>query len=667
MQNVLKRLGVATTAFLLLSLFSPLVGAAAEYIEAYYSETEHLVYSIIYTDQSQRPSIVTVDIVFEDPTKNVSNLPVSSPTDVTFRNMTTKYLFSHEQVFEKPKQLKVNITNSGVRQVLTPEVMLVDEIPLTATASELRATQHIEESPYLVAGYAPPAGMNKLVSFQPKHAKSNTIGILWPYDEAGNSGEGLDFVDQSSFVLQDLTAGRMVEIRSYREERLAVPNMLRHAPNYSVIEFAEDFVPEHHYLLSLSDQYRSSLLQERERGLHLPPDPSKMEVQLGRVKDRPDAAQYESSSSFLRVQESITFQGLKNKGTICIAPSALGVLENGEPDYYGDPQLQVKWCSEQSAAPQTPPSNSPGIGAAFADVRPDHWAYEDIEWAVNSDITTGFVDGTFKPDRNVTYSEFLTFLLRAYGIHLRAGADQKWYEPAILKAKEYDWVLFESDLENPVNRGQVAQLLANASGLQYSIPDAVQYVLDEKISNGKASSTVEGYHASDLLTRAEAVKFIRTFVDKNDSLKKAGKEPIDPAQPRETDMSRFLGSWSGTIEPSPSNKGSRTSADIGFSIRQDGEGYMFANGYFDVSSFGIVDGVETWQGTGHNDWEIDDYISMDQNKMVTTIHFQNGSSTLEIEFKERQVVFKILNFGDGNEQIKQILNNGIITFSKNDN
>lgn len=52
----------------------------------------------------------------------------------------------------------------------------------------------------------------------------------------------------------------------------------------------------------------------------------------------------------------------------------------------------------------------------FSDVPADHPYYDSIEWAVENGITTGYPDGTYRPDDTVTRGEMAVFLKRAAGI-----------------------------------------------------------------------------------------------------------------------------------------------------------------------------------------------------------------------------------------------------------
>jgi murein DD-endopeptidase MepM/ murein hydrolase activator NlpD len=53
----------------------------------------------------------------------------------------------------------------------------------------------------------------------------------------------------------------------------------------------------------------------------------------------------------------------------------------------------------------------------FTDVLPDHWAYDYIQSLAVNGIAAGYVDGTYRPENDVTRAEMAVFLLRGmYGI-----------------------------------------------------------------------------------------------------------------------------------------------------------------------------------------------------------------------------------------------------------
>lgn len=93
------------------------------------------------------------------------------------------------------------------------------------------------------------------------------------------------------------------------------------------------------------------------------------------------------------------------------------------------------WCNGFATTFQPPGSTYPtypldqtlvrelmdacGIGQVtptFSDVPTDHPYFDSIEWAAENGITTGYPDGTYRPDDTVTRSEMAVFLKRAAGI-----------------------------------------------------------------------------------------------------------------------------------------------------------------------------------------------------------------------------------------------------------
>jgi hypothetical protein len=58
-----------------------------------------------------------------------------------------------------------------------------------------------------------------------------------------------------------------------------------------------------------------------------------------------------------------------------------------------------------------PPFVAPG-SPTFADVSSNHPFYFEIEWMADAGITTGFVDGTFRPAAAVSRQSMAAFLYR---------------------------------------------------------------------------------------------------------------------------------------------------------------------------------------------------------------------------------------------------------------
>ncbi|PZD93304.1 copper amine oxidase [Paenibacillus sambharensis] len=184
-----------------------------------------------------------------------------------------------------------------------------------------------------------------------------------------------------------------------------------------------------------------------------------------------------------------------------------------------------------------PSQQTIGVHAAAASSFKDtngHWAASVIDWAARSKIAAGYEDGTFRPNRTVQESDFIVMLMRAYPeLKLRqAGPQDKWYDPAYDKAEELNWPTGAS----PFRRGEAAVLLAAVNGRSLSVNAAVQWLLDEGLSNGKTAPTVAGFKAADTMTRAEALTFIYNQKQYKPEL---GSSPVLPAA-KQTDTQTVL-------------------------------------------------------------------------------------------------------------------------------
>lgn len=163
----------------------------------------------------------------------------------------------------------------------------------------------------------------------------------------------------------------------------------------------------------------------------------------------------------------------------------------------------------------------------FQDIQANHWAYDSVAWASANGIVDGYPNGTFQPDQPVSQMEFMAMLLRTFkpgDFNEEAGKDNSWSAPYMNYMSQMRW-RYISEANEPdqvkntngepyASRGFVAQLVGAANGRHYNRIDAVKYVLDAGFSEGKISASVEGYMASDTLTRAEAVTFVRRLKDK---------------------------------------------------------------------------------------------------------------------------------------------------------
>ncbi|CAH1226044.1 hypothetical protein PAECIP111893_05317 [Paenibacillus plantiphilus] len=171
--------------------------------------------------------------------------------------------------------------------------------------------------------------------------------------------------------------------------------------------------------------------------------------------------------------------------------------------------------------------NSP----AFSDVPFDHWAQPAILWGVQQKITSGYEDGTFKPNKAVTEEEFVTLLVRAYGIETSTESKQRWSDSFYSVAADHNLPV-SNDRTASITRQSVANIIVGTQGVNFMGGDAVQYMLAKGLTKGKTSATIEGYKGQDTLTRAEAITFIKNVMDKleNKTMLARPKEPTSKSE-----------------------------------------------------------------------------------------------------------------------------------------
>jgi len=69
---------------------------------------------------------------------------------------------------------------------------------------------------------------------------------------------------------------------------------------------------------------------------------------------------------------------------------------------------------DKEEKPEAPEIIIPPISEGkFSDVNSTHWAYTPIEYLANNFILNGYLDGTFKPDNNITRAEFAKIIVSA--------------------------------------------------------------------------------------------------------------------------------------------------------------------------------------------------------------------------------------------------------------
>lgn len=157
-----------------------------------------------------------------------------------------------------------------------------------------------------------------------------------------------------------------------------------------------------------------------------------------------------------------------------------------------------------------------------------HWAEESIRKLVSTGAITGYPDGTFRPDNRMTRSEFITVLVRAFGLE-NAGSSSGFSDTANHWAREFIDTAASLGIVNgypdgrfgpdeEITREQMAVMLVKAAQLDTSaysgeLPftdrDNISSWAASAVAAAVANGLIKGYpdgtfRPQQLATRAEA-------------------------------------------------------------------------------------------------------------------------------------------------------------------
>ncbi|MBD2847049.1 S-layer homology domain-containing protein [Paenibacillus sp. IB182496] len=182
----------------------------------------------------------------------------------------------------------------------------------------------------------------------------------------------------------------------------------------------------------------------------------------------------------------------------------------------------------------------------FSDVT-GHWGESGIMGAVGKGYVQGYPDGTFRPDRKVSYAEFLKMTVDALGMQTNEAAGGKWYAPyveAATRAKIYKTSDFEdASWDAPIPRKDMAMLAGRAVGAEMYSQFAYQETAEEYLYVAANLGLVKGMGAGKAApegetTRAQAVTIIERMLKVKDG------QTLEPAD-RNTRMDAEL-AWHRT-------------------------------------------------------------------------------------------------------------------------
>ena len=146
-------------------------------------------------------------------------------------------------------------------------------------------------------------------------------------------------------------------------------------------------------------------------------------------------------------------------------------------------------------------------GVDFSDMKETHWAYNDIQNGIDNGFFSGYPDGSFKPESNVTRAEAIKVLTTFLGRTVSKPTESiftdidvnAWYAPYanvseyFLPEKWIDEKLFKPD--TPITREEVIYAIVTAMQYDYKIEDADLSLIKPFSDKEKIGFGMEAYMA----------------------------------------------------------------------------------------------------------------------------------------------------------------------------
>ena len=184
--------------------------------------------------------------------------------------------------------------------------------------------------------------------------------------------------------------------------------------------------------------------------------------------------------------------------------------------------------------------------AGFNDLGKDHWAYESIMEMHKSGIIAGYPDGSFRPEREVNYGEFIKMVAVATKAtrQKEESRGKHWALPFYYGCLNNffftEWDIKEKQLDYSIPRKDMALIVSGAIGVSVKLSEYGDYTeilagiidINQKhpreyhIAKAYATGVLSGYpdgtfRPEGVLTRAEASSVIRKLTELLEPAQKA--------------------------------------------------------------------------------------------------------------------------------------------------
>ena len=139
----------------------------------------------------------------------------------------------------------------------------------------------------------------------------------------------------------------------------------------------------------------------------------------------------------------------------------------------------------------------------FSDVTSATWCYKYVTELSDAGVIDGYSNGTFQPNKSVTWGQALKLIMLAAGYQTQAPTDSNVFSGYLAAAKADGLVSGSVNLNAAITRQQMAQLAAKALGLSISDLSSVNPFTDTSdpyVRALNAAGIVEGYFSNGTST-----------------------------------------------------------------------------------------------------------------------------------------------------------------------
>jgi len=274
----------------------------------------------------------------------------------------------------------------------------------------------------------------------------------------------------------------------------------------------------------------------RAVGPTIPPTPTGVSASDGTYTDRVRVSWSSSSgATYYKVfrNTSNTTSGVTTLASHDVAsPYDDTSATPGTTYYYWVKACNSAGCSGYSSSNSGWRASTGPTGPTFSDVPSSHWAYSYIEAIAKAGLTSGYPDGTYRPENRVTRAEMAVFLLNGMGVtapptngsHPFTDIGGHWAEQFIEE-------LFDQGItggypdgtyrpQNLVTRAEMAVFILKGVGVTPPAPNGshpfsdvtghwaeifIEELYDQAITGGYPDGT---YRPENRVTRAEMAVFL---------------------------------------------------------------------------------------------------------------------------------------------------------------